>query len=259
MPIPKPIAISETIEVWCADYREVMLDLGRDFAHIITDPPYEQRTHNAPRITRTDGHASPESIPFQGIDLMRADFLQRVKLRCSGWLIAFCTPEGVAAWRDAIEAAKLRYKLACVWVKPDAMPKFNGQGPSHGHECLVTAWCGPGYSRWNGGGRRGVFTHPCNPKSRDGLHPTEKPVALMLELVELFTRPGDLVLDPFMGTGATGIACARTGRRFIGLEQDPAYFQRACERLMATAAQADLFTPAPPPLRQLTFAETWQK
>ena len=55
-------------------------------------------------------------------------------------------------------------------------------------------------------------------------HKSQKPVKLMRELVEKFSKPGDLILDPFMGSGSTGRACANTGRRFIGIERNAGYF-----------------------------------
>jgi ubiquinone/menaquinone biosynthesis C-methylase UbiE len=64
-----------------------------------------------------------------------------------------------------------------------------------------------------------------------GLHPTQKPVPLLEYLVKTYTNPGDTVLDNCMGSGSTGVACLRTGRRFIGMEKDPHYFQIAKERL----------------------------
>ena len=65
------------------------------------------------------------------------------------------------------------------------------------------------------------------------VHETQKPESLMLELVELFTDPGDIVLDPFCGSGTTGVACLRLGRRFIGIEKDAKYAAVARERLTA--------------------------
>ena len=63
------------------------------------------------------------------------------------------------------------------------------------------------------------------------VHPTQKPVALLEYLIKTYTNEGDTVLDNCMGSGSTGVACLRTGRRFIGIEKDPHYFQIAKERL----------------------------
>lgn len=68
-------------------------------------------------------------------------------------------------------------------------------------------------------------------KDYSGHHPTQKPVALMQDLVKTYTDPGDAVLDFTMGSGSTGVACANTGRRFIGIEREPKYFDIACRRI----------------------------
>jgi len=67
-----------------------------------------------------------------------------------------------------------------------------------------------------------------------GLHPTQKPVALMEYLIRTYTNPGETVLDFTMGSGTTGVACVNTGRNFIGIELDPTYFAIA-EKRIATA------------------------
>lgn len=72
-------------------------------------------------------------------------------------------------------------------------------------------------------------------------HPTKKPIALMNELVSLFSEPGQTVLDPFMGSGTTGVACMSQGRKFIGIESDPHYFATARARLKAAQDQLRLF------------------
>ena len=64
-----------------------------------------------------------------------------------------------------------------------------------------------------------------------GLHPTQKPVPLLEYLIKTYTNEGDMVLDNCMGSGSTGVACVRTGRDFIGIEKDPAYFQTATKRI----------------------------
>ena len=74
-----------------------------------------------------------------------------------------------------------------------------------------------------------------------GKHPCEKPLALLAHMLNASTKPGALVLDAFMGSGATGDACARLGRRFIGIERDREYFDNACRRLEQQHAQTGLF------------------
>jgi DNA modification methylase len=76
-------------------------------------------------------------------------------------------------------------------------------------------------------------------------HPTQKPLSLIKWNVQLLTDKGDMVLDPFMGSGTTLVACAKLGRKGIGIELDPDYFQIACERVHKAYQQPDLFI-APP-------------
>jgi site-specific DNA-methyltransferase (adenine-specific) len=72
-------------------------------------------------------------------------------------------------------------------------------------------------------------------------HPTEKPVWLMAEYIRNSSKPGDVVLDPFMGSGTTGVAALQQGRRFVGIELDPAHFDSACRRLDSALNQGQLF------------------
>lgn len=67
--------------------------------------------------------------------------------------------------------------------------------------------------------------------SEEGLHPTQKPVALLEYLIKTYTNEGDVVLDNCMGSGSTCVACVNTGRHYIGFEKEPKYFDIACQRL----------------------------
>lgn len=160
---------------------------------------------------------------------------------CDGWFIAFCTVEGARPWADCINASPMRYKRACIWVKPDSTPQLNGQGPAQGAEVFVTAWAGGGHSRWNAGGKRGVYTFNVNNPERHGVHPTEKPRRLMSAILADFTTAGQIVCDPFMGSGTTGVAAVMAGRRFIGIERDERYFEIACKRIEDAQRQGSLF------------------
>ncbi|WP_133125109.1 DNA-methyltransferase [Thalassospira lohafexi] len=214
--------------------------------HVMTDPPYEAIMHQAKakasqRKLRTDGKPEIQSLDFDAIDDIRDEVVSQCAAICSGWLLAFCSPEGVGRWANTINASDAKYKRACVWIKPDAAPQMNGQGPAMGAENFVVAWCGTGYAKWNAGGKRGVYTHCTNAKDRDRRHPTEKPWRLMAELINDFTNPDQLILDPFMGSGTTGVACVKQGRRFIGIEKSERYFDIACERISAAQREPDMF------------------
>ena len=232
--------------VYLGDCLAVMPGLGR-VSHIIGDPPYEASLHAAKvaaSALRKDAGPELKAIDFAAIDELRVPFVALAAEQCEGWFIAFCTVEGVAKWADAINPSSLKYKRACVWVKPDSTPQLNGQGPAQGAECFVAAWAGSGHAKWNAGGKRGVYTHCVNGRERDGRHPTEKPRRLMAEIVADFTNEGETVLDPFMGSGTTGVAAVQMGRRFIGIERDERYFAIACERLEQAQRQSDFFVPA---------------
>lgn len=212
--------------------------------HIICDPPYEASLHAAKaHLSKLRKDSGPElkEIDFAAVDEIRQPFVELAAEHCEGWLIVFCTVEGVAKWADAINPSPIKYKRACVWVKPDCTPQLNGQGPAQGAECFVTAWNGSGHAKWNAGGKRGVYTHLVNGSERDGRHPTEKPRRLMAEIIADFTSPGDTILDPFMGSGTTGVAAVQMSRSFIGIEREPKYFDIACKRIEDAQRQGDFF------------------
>ena len=92
---------------------------------------------------------------------------------------------------------------------------------------------------WDGGKRAG---HTSN---RTFCHPAQKPVEVMDWCIHKLPSDAGTILDPFMGSGTTGVACARLGRRFIGIEIEPRYFDIACRRIEQAQRQKDLFIHAP--------------
>jgi site-specific DNA-methyltransferase (adenine-specific)/modification methylase len=75
-----------------------------------------------------------------------------------------------------------------------------------------------------------------------GDHPTQKPIGVMAWAIGQIPTPNTTILDPLMGSGTTGVACARLGRRFIGIERDQKYFEIACRRVDDAQRQKDMFT-----------------
>ncbi len=81
---------------------------------------------------------------------------------------------------------------------------------------------------------------------KDRSHPTQKPLGLMKWCLE-FLPEAQTILDPFMGSGTTGVACIKLGKSFIGIEREPDYFEIACERIRKAYAQPDMFIAPPSP------------
>lgn len=105
--------------------------------------------------------------------------------------------------------------------------------------CEFVAYLWKGRARRiNDAGSKQLISVPQNDES---LHPTEKPVELMQHYIRNSTQPDDTVLDPFMGSGTTGVAALRSGRRFIGCEIEPRWFEVACRRIEEAQRQGDLF------------------
>lgn len=224
--------LADDVTLYLGDCREILPTIG-PVGTVLTDPPYESQAHAAVKRTeKAIRSRAPDTLDFKAIDEATRAFIPAwAAENCEGWFLAFCQVEAVGQWRDAIEAAKLKYKRGLAWVKPDCTPQLNGQGPAQGFECIASAWCNTGFSKWNAGGKRGVYTCNTNGPGRHGVHPTEKPVQLMVDLVADFAPPDSVVLDPFMGSGTTGVAAVREGRSFIGIELDERYFDIACQRI----------------------------
>ena len=258
MPIKKHVKIGDC-DLYLGDCLEIMPEIG-EVDHTFSDPPYEDSLHASKNKLRgrlrTDKGPELKGLNFSGIDSIRKDVVAASSGICNGWFIAFCTVEGVSKWADEINESDMKYKRACAWVKPDCTPQLNGQGPAQGFECFVCAWAGMGKALWNAGGKRGVYKHNVNPPDRQGEHPTEKPWRLFTEILTDFTSFGQTILDPFMGSGTTLVACAKLGRKGIGIELDPDYFEIACKRVQAAYDQPDLFVEPPkPPAKQENLFE----
>ena len=87
-------------------------------------------------------------------------------------------------------------------------------------------------------------------KRDTGSHPTQKPLELSEYFLRTYSNELDLVLDPFMGSGTTGVACVKLGRKFIGIEIEPKYFDIACKRISEALKQPDFFVEKPKPAKQ---------
>lgn len=219
-----------------APWEEVLPALAtQSVAHVISDAPYSAQTHDGARTLwrkgarwRTPGKqeaASKIAIDFDPLESARW-FLEGLRI-ARRWVMSFCELEQLGEYRDVAGNAWVR---AQVWHRTDGTPQLSGDRPAQGAEGIATAH-GPERIRWNCRGRRGVWVYGV--ERDDRRHPTQKPLDLMLDLIESFTDPDDVVVDPFMGSATTGAACYRLGRRFIGIERDAGHFATGRARMLA--------------------------
>lgn len=207
-------------QVHLADCVEAMRSLPDGcIDHIITDPPYSDRVHEGVQQRATsDGYDRCTDFGFGCLtEKLQEDVAREFARLVKRWVLIFCDPLGLAGWRNVLEKHGLRYYRSGIWVKKGAAPSFHGLGPAEQFECVAIAHSQAGM-RWNGGGKGAVWEFPI--VHSDRVHPCQKPVSLMSDLVREFTDEGELVLDPFSGGGSTGIACRQLKRRFLGFELD---------------------------------------
>ena len=221
----------------CLDGMRALPDRGIDV--VITDPPYSAHVHaSVRRAGRT------VDLGFRSLDpaVMHAAAREFARL-CRRWVIVFCDIESAHLWGEALVGRGLEHVRTGAWIRQGCMPQITGDRPAVGFEAIVIAHR-PGRKRWNGGGTRGVWTHAVQGRSggaeSERVHTTQKPLELMLELAELFSDADEVVLDPFAGSGTTGVACLRLGRRFLGFELDETYARTARERCAAEEAGSTL-------------------
>ncbi|MDH4746658.1 site-specific DNA-methyltransferase [Sphingomonas sp. CBMAI 2297] len=146
----------------------------------------------------------------------------------------FCDWRMIAMLAPAIESAGLRWQAMPVW---DKQALGLGTGFRAQHECMLHfAIATPEYHS----ARFGNVIRSPRASATTREHPTEKPLQLMRSLVEVQTAPGELILDPFMGGGSTGVAALDLDRRFVGIEHDPVHFETACRRIEEASRQSRL-------------------
>jgi site-specific DNA-methyltransferase (adenine-specific) len=219
---------------------------------VITDPPYGEQTQLNARTHRNKGFndaARSHYIDFVITnDEVRSVFVSAAFLVCR-WVVASMEFRHAADF-ERNPPDGLRFIRIGAWVKSNGAPQFTGDRPAQGWEAIAIMHKDGEKLHWNGGGSRAVWTTDVE---RNNGHPTPKPLPLIREWVSLFSDIGETILDPFMGSGTTGVAAIQLGRKFIGIEREPKYFDIACQRIEQAAAQGQLFEPAPVKQHQETF------
>lgn len=201
---------------------------------IITYPPYNiSRDNNFKTMGRT-------GIDFGEWD-KKFDLTSWIKkaeplLKKGGNIIIFNDWKNMSYITKALEDNGFEVKDLIRWKKTNAMPRNRDRRFITDYE--VAVWAVKKGGKWTFNRLSDTYEIPeivggLTPKSEklNGGHPTQKPIYVMKWIIERLTNEGDIVLDPFMGSGSTGVACKELDRSFIGIELDETYFNIAKNRI----------------------------
>jgi site-specific DNA-methyltransferase (adenine-specific) len=217
--------IAEGIILYLGDCREILPTLGKVDA-VVTDPPYGIGWK--PRVNHQD-QAWVDEINFD--------------------IREFLVGTHHIIWGGQYFSDKLPVSEGWLtWCKrPTTGLDFSNDDRSYATTEL--AWRDFGKAKfithvWDGGMRAGAA------ENRTFCHPSQKPIEVMEWCLRQLPATCATILDPFMGSGTTGVAAVKLGRRFIGVEIDPKYFDIACRRITDATKQQDLFVEKPAPAKQ---------
>jgi site-specific DNA-methyltransferase (adenine-specific) len=258
--------------LYLGDCREIIGALPDGCADMIfTDPPYGHNNNNGDLIHRWEaalgrlpyGEDSPLGRPIANDGAENAhelaDWLFRAspRLLASGGCCCCCCCGGgpdpqFARWALMMDGP-LAFKQMVVW---DKGPMGMGWHYRRSYETVLVGQKKGGACKWHDDSnkienviRPGYLGIGKIIPSKDE-HPTPKPPELARHFIRLHTLPGETVLDPFTGGGSTAVAAVLEGRKFIGCEIEPRWFDLTCTRLEATVKQPDLFIERPKPPKQ---------
>lgn len=219
-------------KLYCGDCLELMKDIPDGSVDmILTDPPYKT-------ITGGDKNSSKHKRP-QGMLSGNRKLFKYQKIDISSWIPAlyhalkdgghcYIFTNSLNLTEMLVESQKCGFKLhnLLVWEKNNCTPS-----QFYMKNCEYVLFLRKGKAKWINNIGDSKTVHKFNNIIGKKKHPTEKPTELLEFYIKNSSNSGDVVLDPFMGSGSTGVACVKTGRNFIGIELDEKYFNIAKERI----------------------------
>lgn len=220
----------------CFDYLSQIPDNSIDL--ILTDPPYNIAQYSTGNIDLPGRSALNNDLaewdltPINPSDLL-TDFKRIIKP--DGNIFVFTSYNLIGKWHETFDSEFDTFQFF-VWHKTNPAPKIFKNGFLNSCEMIACMW-NKGH-KWNFSNQRDMhnfFESPiCMKPERlsDPKHPAQKPVKLLEHIISIASNENDVVFDPFMGVGSTGVAALRNNRKFIGIEIEKDYFVAAERRLI---------------------------
>lgn len=233
---------------------------------IFADPPYNMQTEG--ELLRTDGSTfSGVTDKWDKFDSIEAydDFCKQWLSECKRILKDDGAIWVIGSFQNIYRLGYIMQDLGfwilndVIWSKPNAVPNFAGTRFQNSHETLI--WCAKSKSskyqfnyktmkNLNGDKQMksvwdiGICIGSERLKDENGqkIHSTQKPEKLLYNIIISSTKPNDVVLDPFFGTGTTGAIAKKTGRHYVGIEREEFYIKHAEKRIESIIPEMDLFS-----------------
>lgn len=229
--------------IYCKDSWEALQQIKNSSIDLVlTDPPYtiSKKTGFQGVVNGVERFAV--SMEFGGWDnemidlqLMCKHFYK--KLRQGGTCIVFYDIWKIESLKKAMEMAGFKIIRLVVWEKTNPVP-LNSQVNylTNAREVAVLGVKGS-QPTFNSQYDKGVYKYPIE-HSKDRIHPTQKPLKLMKDLIKKHSQAEDIVLDAFSGSGTTALACLQTNRKFICFEKDTHYYRESVKRIQSYSKEA---------------------
>ena len=229
---------ADNFQLYTADSKSFFKELlakGIKVDAIITDPPYNISKEN---------NFSTMKNPRKGVDFGKWDknfdvcdwIRDYVRLlNPNGSIIIFCSYLYMSDVCNALKECGIDVKDILVWKKSNPMPRNINRRYVQDMEFAIWGVMANGKWTFNKGNipyRRSLFETAIVSGTERTIHPTQKSLKLMEEIIKIHTNLGDIILDPFMGSGTTGVAAIRQNRKFIGIEINPKYYDIALHRMI---------------------------
>ena len=214
---------------------------------ILTDPPYNLAQHSTGNIPLLGRSAMNNDLaPWDLIEFKPEEWIAEFLriLKPTGNLFIFTSYNQIGKWYELLDH-KFDATNFMVWHKTNPAPKIFKAGFLNSCELIYTCW-NKGHT-WNfinqAEMHNFIESSICMKPERlsDPKHPTQKPVSILKKLITIASNENDVIFDPFMGVGSTGVAALELGRKFIGFEIAPDYFTAAEKRIKNAHMQQSLF------------------
>jgi DNA modification methylase len=213
---------------------------------ILTDPPYNLSSYSTGNM-KFDWRKeiNNDLAEWDKAEFRPADWVAEFKriLKPTGNIFAFCTYNLLGKWHEVFDPEFDTFQYM-VWHKTNPVPKVRRAGFLNSCELIVCMW-NKGHT-WNFTNQKDMHNFIETPicmgaeRVKNPIHPTQKPLKVLEHIIRLASNPKDVVFDPFMGVGSTGVAALRLDRQFIGIEIDASYFKAAKARLDEVSMQVPL-------------------